>query len=232
MTLVEVMIVIVLLAMAAAGTVYAVSALTRSELRAGCMKIAAGSRFAYSRAVTHNTTVRIVLDFEADRMWFEEAHGRITLARTDDPTRLEVEREGDEETVAVDPWRAASERLSETFRPSFGGSPFQALRGPSGQVLTRYQAQPIGPRGVLSAQAELVRLVTPHEPEPREEGRGAIYFFPQGRTEHAIIQLSDGEETVYTVEILPLTGRATVYNYAYMPDRLADEEASEVDDPG
>jgi hypothetical protein len=162
-------------------------------------------------------------------MAFEEAHGRVTLARNDDARRSEMD-ETDEAAAAVDPWQAAQQRLDTTLEPSFGASPFSPLVGRDGEVLSKYRAQP------LEDGIRIARLYVPHEPAPREQGRGAIYFFPTGMTEHAVIQLSNSSDTVYSVEIHPLTGRAKVHRFAYEPEPIredADEEdLSEVEDPG
>jgi general secretion pathway protein H len=147
----------------------------------------------------------------------------------DDPRRRTATEEGDDGTV-VDPWAAARERLEKTIQPTFGASPFSPIAGSDGSPLRRYQTQPVG--GGVS----IVRLVTPHEPDPREEGRGAIYFFPGGQSEHAVVQLGDGGDDVYSVEIRPLTGRAIIHNFAFEPepirDRFDDEGQSEAEDPG
>ena len=65
-----------------------------------------------------------------------------------------------------------------------------------------------------------MKLIVPHEPEPLEQGKGAVHFFPGGMTEHAVIQLSDGADAIYSVEIHPLTGRAQIYPEAYEPKEL------------
>lgn len=220
MTLIEVLIVIVIIALAATGLTYSMGAITRANLRSAAMTVAAGSRFAYGRAISQGTTVRLVFDLETHQMSFEEAHGRVTLARLDDRTRQQLE-DGEDE-AAVDPWAAAQARLEDTLTPSFGASPFSAIPG------QRYQAQE------LASNVRIVRLTVPHEPEPREEGRGAIYFFPGGQTEHAVVWLADSSDRVYSVELHPLTGRARVYPEAYEPERLLDDgrgrSRSEVDD--
>lgn len=226
MTLIEIMIVVVLLAMVAGGTVYSINALTRSHLRAACMKIVAAARFSYSRSVTQGSTVRIALDFENDQMAIEEAHGRVTLTRATDPRAARDDEESEDDGSSVDPWAAAEARLSETLQPGLGASPFQPVAGRDGSAMSRYQMQPVG-RGV-----QIVRLISPHEPEPRERGRGSIYFFPQGRGEHSVVHLSDGGEQIYSVEIHPLTGRGKVHPFAFEPDEILDEDHSEVEDPG
>lgn len=223
MTLIEIMIVVLIMAIAATGMSYSFGALNRTQLRSACMSITAASRFAYNRAITRGMTVRIAFDFENDTMAIEEAHGRITLARTTDQRRLDIEEDDENansDSAAVDPWAAAQARLADTLHPSFGASPFQPIAG------ARYAARPIAPG--ISIQ----RLITPHEAEPRVRGTGHIYFFPHGQTERAVVWVSDSDdgENVFSVEIHPLSGRARVRNTAYEPEELVldGEEEGEV----
>ncbi len=223
MTLIEIMIVCLIIAVAATGLSYGFGALNRTQLRSACMRLTAASRFAYNRAISRGTTVRIALDFGNGTMAIEEGHGRITLARTTDTRRQQIEEDSEDGDVsaAVDPWEAAHARLADTLHPSFGASPFQPISG------RRYEPQPLAP-GV-----ELERLITPHEAEPRERGVGHIYFFPHGQTEHAVVWLTDGGEAVFSVEIHPLSGRARVRSAAYEPEELlieGDESTSQVND--
>ena len=42
-------------------------------------------------------------------------------------------------------------------------------------------------------------------------------------TEHAFVQLSDGEERVYTIEVHPLSGRSVFFNEEVEPEEPLDE---------
>lgn len=222
-TLVEILVVVVIIAIAASGASFAFGALTRSRLRSSAMKLVAASKFAYNRAVTQGNTVRIVLDLDEAKMGLEEAHGRVVLARVDDETRRDL----DDDQAAVDPWEAAKARLGDEVKPSFGASPWGPILGRDGSARKKYQARPL-PGGV-----RVVKLIVPHEPDARTEGTGAIHYFPGGRTEHAVVQLGDASETVYSVEIHPLTGRAVVHTFAFEPEPVdVGEEVHEVEDPG
>jgi len=217
-TLIEIMIVVVLLALAATGVSFAVGALTRTKLRQAALHVVAASRFSYNHAVTHGKTLRIALDLDRGTMAIEEAHGSVLLARVDDETRARLDEDGESgDTSSVDPWQAAQQRVASPLNPTFGASPWEPLRGEDGSINRRYQSQPLGD------DIRVVRVITPHDPEPREAGRASIYFFPGGMTEHSIVQLMDGSGAVYTVEIHALTGRAEVYDYAYEPETLVDE---------
>ena len=227
MTLIEIMIVIILLAMVASGITYSFNALNRTYLRSACMHITAASRYAYNRAIARNTTVRLVFNLQEGTMAFEESEIPITLARIGDErrefsrdAREEAHEGGDDvDSAGVDPWAAARARLADTIHPTFGASPFQPLQG------TRYAAHPLG------GGIQITRLYTPHEEDYRDEGTGHIYFFPHGQTENAVVWLSDGNDHTYSVELHPLTGRTRVRAYAYEPEELileGDEDTSEV----
>ncbi len=220
-SIIEMMIVIVIMALAVGALTMGLGALGRSKLRSSCVKISAGAKFAYHRAITHGKTVRIVLDFEANTMGFEEAHGRVTL-RDADNTHWSEEDEDVDEDGADDPWGNAQANLESAIEASIGRSPFGPITDEDGEPMERYQPRPL--EGVMIA-----RLFTPHEIEPREAGKGYIYFFPGGHTEHAVVQLENRDQQVYSVEINALTGRAEIFPHAVEPEELTEEDLR---DPG
>jgi len=225
MTLIEIMIVVVLLAIVASGITYSFNALNRTYLRSACMHITAGARYAYNRAIARNTTVRLVFDLDNGTMAFEESEIPVTLARIGDERREYTRDQAggedapDVDQSGIDPWAAARARLADTLHPTFGASPFQPLHG------AHYQAHPLG--GGIS----ITRLYTPHEEDYRDEGTGHIYFFPHGQTENAVVWVADNNDHTYSVELHPLTGRTRVRAFAYEPEELileGDEDSSEV----
>jgi prepilin-type N-terminal cleavage/methylation domain-containing protein len=111
-----------------------------------------------------------------------------------------------------------------------------SLQGAGGGRPTRYlgaRFQPIegrrGEKRELEGNTAFLRAFTPHEPRPREGGKAFVYFFPNGTTEHSVIQLSDGDERIYSVEIHPLSGRAVIHPFELEPDADLDllQEAEE-----
>jgi general secretion pathway protein H len=217
MTLIEMMIVVLIVAVAATGLSVGFGALTRTHLRSACLRVAAASRYAYNRSISQGTTIRLAFDLESEEMSFEEASGNVTLARVGDERRANIEDEGDgADAAGVDPWEAARARLSDRLHPSFGASPFSTLEG------ARYAS------ATLSDGIEIDRLITPHEAEPREDGVGHIYFFPNGQTEHAVVWVTDGGERVFSIEIHPLTGRGRIREGAYEPEELMVDGADDV----
>lgn len=209
-TLIEVILVVAIMAVVVTGATFGLGAITRTRLRSASFKVMSATRFAYNRAITQGTTTRLRFDFEKNTIAIEESDTPVTLA-TDEQLDSDT---GD----AIDPWDLARSRLEKPLDPPEPRSPFQPITNSSGKVLKRYTAQPVGDG--ISVHA----LITPHESDKRTEGEGSVYFFPGGLTEQAVIQLSDSSETVYSIEIHPLTGNARIHNFAYEPlDELDDE---------
>lgn len=215
-TLIEVILVVAIIAVVVTGATFGLGAITRTRLRSSSFKVMSAAKFAYNRAITQGTTTRLQFDFDKNTMAVEETETPVTLA-TDE--QLESEEGG-----AIDPWDLARSRIETPLNPPEPRSPFQPISNATGKSLKRYTAQPVGDGISIHA------LITPHEREKRTDGQGAVYFFPGGLTEQAVIQLSDSSETVYSVEIHPLTGNVKIHNFAYEPiDELDDE--GEVRDP-
>jgi len=214
-TLIEVILVVAIIAVVVTGATFGLGAVTRTRLRSSAFKVMSAAQFAYSRSLTQGTTTRLRFDFEKNTMAIEETDTPVTLA-----TEMQLEAD---EGQAVDPWDLARARLEQPLSPIEPTSPFQPITNASGKVLERYTAQAIGDG--ISIQG----LITPHETDKRTDGEGSLYFFPGGVTEHAVIQLSDSSDTVYSIEIHPLTGNARIHNFAYEPlDELDDD--GEVED--
>jgi type II secretory pathway pseudopilin PulG len=227
MTLIELIVVVVIIALAGSGLSFSLGALNKTNLKSGASHFAAAARFAYNRAIIRGTTVRIAFDLPGTTFSIEEANAHVTLARAKDERRKDAADKTGQDIAAVDPWESARARITEVMKPSYGASPFKGLQNDDGKPLSRYTNVALGRR------VQVVKLIVPHEPEPLEQGKGAIHFFPSGMTEHAVIQLSDGADAIYSVEVHPLTGRCQIYPQAYEPKKLLGDpdhpNASEVE---
>lgn len=226
------MVVVVIVAVAASGASLGLGALSKTSLRSACLKVMALSRYSYHRALTHGTTVRMTLDIDKHSVGLSEAMGRITLVRSDAPLReqLAEDDERGDPGAGIDPWTAARQKLEKPDELTFPASPFSAINAPSGKAIPRFATQPIGD------DIKIVKVVVAHEASPREEGVTDLFFFPSGLTQHAVVQLADRNNTIYSVEIHPLSGQGTVHTSPYEPEVLIDdpsqrdERASELED--
>jgi hypothetical protein len=133
-------------------------------------------------------------------------------------------RQGNAVADAIDPWLAAEARIRHPDKPSLGASPFGPLTNADGDALKRYSNIPLG-KGV-----QIVRLVAANEAQPRTRGDGALHFFAGGRTEHAFIELGDGRDGVYTVELNALTGRVRIYAQPYEKIETFDKHFNSEDE--
>lgn len=227
MTLIEIIFVTAILALAVSGVSFSVGALTRTNLKGGASKLGAAMKYAYSRAIGQGTVVRVHFTIPGGTFSVEEAHSGVLVARAKDRREKKAIGSNGKPVDSVDPWAAAQARINTPDKPTVGASPFAPLSTEDGEVLKRYQNVSIG-RGV-----QIVKLIVPHEPAPVTQGEGSVHFFPGGHTERAVIQLGDGRGAVYSVELHPLTGRVKVHPEAYEPKELmqeleGEEEASEV----
>jgi hypothetical protein len=226
------MVVVVIVAMGASAASMGIGALTKTNLRSACMHVLALSRYAYHRALTNGTTVRLTLDLEGGTVEVSEAEGRVSLVRSDAPLRAEAARDEDsgDPGAGIDPWAAARAKLEKPDELVLPPSPFAAITTPSGKPIERFAKQPVGD------DIKIAKVIVAHEAEPREEGRTDLFFFPNGLTQHAVVQLSDRDGTIYSVEIRPLTGRGIVHNVPFEPEVLMDdpnertEQATELED--
>jgi len=222
LSLVEVMIVTVIIAIAMTGVTMSLRAVTEASLRSASVKIAAACRYAYQRAIIKSRTVRVVFDFTNHTLAIEEAHGQIVIGGQD-PDDETSERD----SSGSDPWQEARALVEsgDTFEVAEGASPWGPIQDDEGNTLERFQAQQ------LASGAQLLRIITPHEPEPRTEGIGAVYFFPQGYSESAFVQVTDGDDDVFTVQVHPLTGRGRIFDVEVDPDNLPEGAQLSVEDP-
>lgn len=117
--------------------------------------------------------------------------------------------------------------LASMQNPGQGGSS-ASVGNPGGYRGPRFGPVP-GERGEhrdLEGDVKFLRVYTPHEPKPREDGRAYVYFFPGGMTEHSVILLSDGDEDepkVFSLEVHPLSGKATIHSFEWEPEEELDE---------
>jgi prepilin-type N-terminal cleavage/methylation domain-containing protein len=283
-TLIEIMVVVIIIAVVVTGVGFSLGATSRAKLKTSSWTMVAAARYAYSRAVTYGTTVRMVIDFEKRTVELQETRGRVVLTREDESG--EGLKEENEEALAAEAEEGKSlldnqmDAIGEGFggaaSPPTGGassggtssvmggglgtlmgatangesmqegmlglmegitggqltdsylkSVQQGLSGnPAGYRRPKFEPLP-GSRGeprMLAGDVTFKAVFTPHDTSVREEGKGYIYFFPRGITEHSIIQIKDGddEELVYSIELHPLSGRAVIHLEAVEPEDALD----------
>lgn len=190
-TLIELSVTIVIVLIVLTLVVTGVSNIARSDLSTSANKVAAAVRYLYSLAALNNMSYRLVIDFQDNSYWGEVVTEKSGCKEFLLPS--EEEKKFSLKSVIKVLKKEDEEEGAETA-PAY--TEFKD------NLLTR---KSLPNRIKFSAVASL------HQPEPASEGRAEIYFFPSGYVEKAYIYLAH-EDSIYTVETVPLMGTARVHS--------------------
>lgn len=211
MTLIEILIVIALMALLAGSLLFGTGMLGGAEQRAAAQLVVNGVRKGMARANSTGKPVRLVIDFETKSLVLEESSSKLALR----------EANIDKSKIAQSVLSTAKSE-SETIvggitphRPSFTTT---NLLGQDGE----------GPGRKLGSRVELRMVQTEHDAEPITAGKAALFFWPGGVTERAVVQFGSGDADGLTVVLSPLTGRARIERGRIgLPEGRFGEEFSE-----
>jgi general secretion pathway protein H len=227
LTLVEVLVVCALIAVLTVAVVAGTNQLPGARLKRSSTMIASATKVAYSRATATSRYLRIVLDFEQNAIWLEEADAPMLVQSKD----LTGAGGADPATAAEKAALAESDRIVKgppIPKPTF--RPVEAL-GFGEQEGTIKGAKKLQ-RGITIREVQ-----TGHDENPVTKGRAYLYFWPGGLTERASIQLRIGDKTedssTMTLIVSPLTGKVTIKGGPVALKPLAgDQSDSEREDTG
>lgn len=222
MTLVEVMIVMVLIALLSGTILFGSGMFSSSRERGAATLILAGVRLGMTRANTTGRPTRMVFDLDGDRVILEESTSTVMLREKED--KESTGAGADPTTEAEKKARAEAERILDG--PKAPRPRFKPLKQ-GGFANSDEKGRELG-KGV-----EFRQVQTDHDGEPRIKGHAYLYFWPGGQTERAAIQLkrADGGGEGLTVVVSPLTGRAKIERGKVdLPERPLDKEYSERDE--
>ncbi|MBW2260767.1 MAG: hypothetical protein JRG91_02255 [Deltaproteobacteria bacterium] len=229
MTIVEIMVVVAIAALVASVAVASIGSLGRVRLRGSSYMVAAAIQRGFSYAATHGEAARLVIDLDEHTVTLEQGEGRLLIDRSveggvkelteEELEEMEAGSEGEDEEGGVK-FDLGVETLTQQIRNGFH----------QGEV-PRYKPpvfQPVGDRRFnakrLEARVVFLAVYSPLYDEPKREGKAYIYFFPDGMGDHAVVQVQNNAGQVHSVEVQPLSGRAKVYNYPYVPTFQEEEE--------
>lgn len=200
-TLLEILIALVLLSLLIAVAVPAMGALSGAELRSHTGILTGAIRDTYARTALLGRSTRLVMDMEQEAWWIEEApmvarlHGTKVTADKDGKAKLDAVDERIED-IAADTTDEEDRAKLELLSPP----PFKAVEGDDGQPHR------------LPADVRFKSIWAEHLEDKQQGGQVALYFFPGGFTEEALITLTDDEqgERTLTLVVSSLTGEVEV----------------------
>jgi general secretion pathway protein H len=225
-TLLEIMIVMVLIAIVTGGVVFGTGQLAGARLKRTATMIAGAVRVAFTRATATSKNQRIVFDLDEQKIWLEESELPMLVQSKDTSPAGGAEAATVAEKTALE----ESDRIVKGPRvarasfhavESLGFAEGTGARGP----------RPIG-RGIKFREVQSI-----HDAAPRVSGRAYLYFWPGGQSELSEIQVRIGDSVddgdTLTLVVAPLTGKVTVKNGPFpLTIPTDDKEASEREDKG
>jgi prepilin-type N-terminal cleavage/methylation domain-containing protein len=176
-----------------------------SALSEAAGKLAGTIRYVYNESAVKNQYYRMVIDLNEQTFSVESSTEPFKIAATDEGVGSSVAGDGG---TASPPESAPAD--SETDKNSAPSPGFSAV--------TSYLLKPIK----LPEGTRIKDVYVAHVDKKIEGGKTALYFFPNGWVEKAVINLSDEKgEVFYSIETLPVSGKVKIRNeyYEYKPEK-------------
>lgn len=235
MSLIEIMIVLAISSLMIGMVLYSANSGRAAEVTRATNQLANTIRFTFNKARVSGTYFRININIDdrefsvqqADEAMYMPATDRngepvvLTESQKEDRAArdkraeenynrsviakiLDAEASADEDGGDIDPYGASVRTVPRQKPPVF--SAFDDENALS-EVKKPFE---------LPKELEIVSVRTEHDPKPIQKGEANLFFFPQGRTQKAHIQLrkkgakADDEGTAFTIIVHPLTGRVDI----------------------
>jgi general secretion pathway protein H len=223
-TLIEIMVVIAIIALASGTALFSLRSAGRTGLRGSASQLGAAIRYCYDRAITTNSYYRMVIDFDANAYWAERSDDRMLLGRDKEKApgkgqafdQEAADKARDQQTLDDD------ERMRER-----GQGLGIALEPPPHPKRAKFQTfSDAAVKKVMLKGVRLFDVYTPRQREPYKKGKAYLYFFPDGHTERALVRLAENED-FYSLLVSPLTGRVDVRPGRIEPERDFDTKGQE-----
>ena len=200
-TLLEIGMALVLIGLMIAVAVPSLNSVTGARMKEATNLIGGAIRDTYARTALLGRSTRLVLDLEQKAWWIEESDG---VARVK-PIKLQADRDGKAKLDAKD---ERLEQIEADTTDSKELAKVQLLSGPGFKPVEGEFGQPTK----LPDDVRFKSVWIEHLDAKVSGGVAALYFYPGGFTEEALITLTDDElgENTLTLEVQSLTGEVFV----------------------
>lgn len=193
---------------------------TKADLVEDSTELTAVMRRASQLAVEHGELHRVVLDLDKQGYAVEVCQGAVAIARNelvkadDEATKRALER-GRQRLAGLPPDALATGDPEEATRRAAalaGHHVADRMCKPADDSITGDSNGKGWLRKLRSAKGVKFKEVwVAHRDDSATKGQVAIYFFPLGGAEKAVIELTDDSE-VFTVLVFGLTGRVELHD--------------------
>jgi prepilin-type N-terminal cleavage/methylation domain-containing protein len=200
-TLLEVLIAIVLISLMLAVAIPALGALSGAQLKETSGLIGGVIRDTYARTALVGKSARLVMDFDQNAWWIEQAP---SVARTH---RDKIKADRDDK-AQLDPQDERLEHIEKDTTDEKELAELEILSPPAWKPVDGEDGQP----HKLPGDVRFKDVWIEHLDDKMQKGQVALYFYPGGFTEEAFITLTDddeGERTL-TLVVSSLTGEVSI----------------------
>lgn len=194
-TLFEVMIAIAIVGLVLGVVVVRVNRSADRNIKSAGNRLAAVIRYLYNRSAVEGLYIKLVLDLDGQSYWVESSTDPVVVSREGseveikDKNKDKDEDKKDEESEE----KSAEPKGEEKLLP-----PKESFMAEDSHLLKASK---------LPSVVFFKDVWVEHKKGPAEHGEAAIYFFPNGYVEHAIINLRDKDDEIhYSMETEPLSG--------------------------
>ena len=215
MTVLELMIVLAIIGAGAALVRSGFRMLSGADLVEDATELSAVMQRANQLAIEHGELHRVVIDFDKGAYVVEICQGQTAIVRNE-----KLETDPEEQKRALE---RGKQRLSQMPADAFAaGDPDEATRRatavaghhiadrtcvPASDSITGDATGKGWIRQLKTAKGiKFKQVFVQHLDSAVSKGQVAIYFFPMGSSEKAVVELTDGSDT-FTVLVYGLTGR-------------------------
>jgi general secretion pathway protein H len=235
-SLIEVLMVIAIFAMVAGAVTVSIQEVFANGVRQAAGKMAGALRFAWDRAAMTGRVVRLAIDLDHSVYWLEiepeqplSVQQKFLLAKNKE-AHQKVEHDGGTSTISHAGEGRKPESLLGTGSLLTGATSLDASKlKPGAQQTAAALKTFLGGGSQAPAPPNFTRLqqtkngviklptrvtfdlvYTPHQQRPYASGKAFIYFFPNGQSERAVVQLTDRGGRRFWLWVHPLTGRVQI----------------------
>ena len=228
-TLIEILVVIAIISVVTIGLVAGSHQLPSARLKRSATLLAGAVKVAFTRATAVSRPERLVFDFDEGAVWLEESDTDVLVQKNDKTGTGGAEAETDAERAAVA--KALEETQTFIKGPTAPRPRFKKVDALSERDVRDKKGVRMLPDGIIFRE-----VITPHDATPATSGHGYLYFWPEGMTERAVIQLQikgdRSDSAVLSVQVSPLTGRVHVKSGPFEFPTVGNDSLSEREDPG
>lgn len=220
MTVLEIMVVLAIVG----GLVYIVRSgfrmVTKADLVEDATELTAVLRRASQLAVEHGELHRVVLDLDAEGFVVEVCQGAVGIARNellkadDEETKRALEK-GRQRLTGLPPDALATGDPDEATRRATALAGHHVADRTCKRADNSVTGDSNGKGWVRKLRKDkgvkFKEIWVAHRDDSATKGQVAIYFFPLGGAEKAVIEMTDGSE-VFSVLVFGLTGRVELHD--------------------